>query len=350
MPFKKTDDGSTPDNYALAANYYASVVDTILTWHKDNDIPFYGDEYGEIRYFFPAEANPYGSPRFTSSTATAFTPTEIVISNFESRDDGDFVWVPGDTPAHEYGHILMQRAWGGAYGYDGVGNSANDEEQAESRQIAFKEAWAEFSSHAVFDTTNGCARRSFDDTERTISCPAIGDKIRQLKSDRREQVEIMASLQGAGLEAATERLAQIDADIATQQETLAACQVDNRTTDLNGPLGEGAQWRGNVTHALCDWYDTRNDDDTTQPGLGDDFAENDLYAIWYNLRRMYVDADKYGGEFEEPGLWFCDYVDYYLNVRNSPAEIGHTQHDARLEKVRDLLFNNAIGCYLPPPA
>lgn len=46
-----------------------------------------------------------------------------------------------------------------------------------------------------------------------------------------------------------------------------------------------------------------------------------------------------------PGLWFCDYVDYYLNVRKSAAEVG-AESDG---KVRDLIYNNNIACSLPTP-
>jgi hypothetical protein len=200
---------------------------------------------------------------------------------------GRFAWVDGKTPAHEYGHIMMQRAWDGSYGFKGVGISAGDDEKAPSQQIAFKEAWAEFIARVVFQPTRGCDRPGFD---------------------------------------------------------------DNANTKLNGPLGEGAQWRDNIIKALCDWYNARDDDDTNLAGPGDHFTAEDIYSMWSNLRRMYVDADKYGGKFKDPGLWFCDYVQYYLDVRKSASVEGQSSHESYETKIRDLIYNNNIGCFMPAPS
>ena len=63
---------------------------------------------------------------------------------------------------------------------------------------------------------------------------------------------------------------------------------------------------------------------------------------------MYVDADGYGGEFKNPGLWFCDYVHYYLDVRKSAAAVGTSSHLSYERTIRDLVYNN-IGCSLPAP-
>lgn len=76
----------------------------------------------------------------------------------------------------------------------------------------------------------------------------------------------------------------------------------NKNSPLNGPLGEGAEWRGNIVKALCDWYDSTDDEDRALAGAGDRFRADDIYSMWYNLRRMYVDADTYGGEYKNPGL------------------------------------------------
>ncbi len=270
---------------SIAANYYASIVDSMLVLHRDGEIPFYKDTFGEIEFHYPSDK---------SSTATARAPDEVAISTFESRNVIQTFpvpiatpqWVSGTTPAHEYGHIIMQRAWDGGYGFDGVGISAGDSAKAVSRQIAFKEAWAEYISRAVFEPTRGCDRSSFD---------------------------------------------------------------DNANTPLNGPLGEGAEWRGNIIKALCYWHDSRDDDDTSLAGKGDYFAAADVYSMWYNLRKMYIDRAKYGGEFKDPGLWFCDYVDYYLDVRKSSAAVGAKSHATYENKIRDLIYNNNIGCFMDSP-
>ena len=251
----------TPNDTSIAANYYASLVDTILTFHRDAGVPFYKAEFGEIQYIYPSSA---------SSTATTKSASQVVISTFEGG------WPSGHTSAHEYGHVLMLRAWDGDYGFDGIGISANDSEIAPSRQIAFKEAWAEFTARAVFAETEGCDRPSFD---------------------------------------------------------------DNATKPLPGALGNGTQWRLNVTKALCDWYDARHDDDASLAGAGDHFAASGLYSMWYNLRRMDLDVSAYGGNASHDGLYFCDWVDYYVTVR-SPGSTA---------LVADLVYNENIACYLPTP-
>ena len=71
--------------------------------------------------------------------------------------------------------------------------------------------------------------------------------------------------------------------------------------------------------------------------------------MWANLRNMYVEADKYGGEFKKPGLWFCDYIRYYLDVRKSVAEVGAESHANYEKSIRDLIYNNNIGCSMSSP-
>jgi hypothetical protein len=363
--FSTASDPAEPNNVSIAANYYASIVDAILTLHKNSTIPFYKEEFDEIQYMFPSTK---------SSTATTRSPTEVAISSFESQPDtlgGRFNWIDGKTPAHEYGHVLMQRAWNGSYGFDGVGISANDYEEAPSKQIAFKEAWAEFIARVVFEPTRGCNGTGYDaNGQIVINCNAISRHLAELTSAREQQLAVVEDLEGhagAGLEAAKNQLANLDAQIATEQKSLAACRVDNTTVDmsnsqtysndneentdqnLKGPLAEGAQWRDNITKALCDWYDKSDDDDRHLAGSGDHFNAEDIYSMWYNLRYMYVDADKYGGEYKNPGLWFCDYVHYYLDVRKSAAAVGPSAHASYESSIRDLIYNNNIGCSLGAP-
>jgi hypothetical protein len=284
--FNTGSDPLAPNNDSIAANYYASIVDTILKLHRDNPIPFYESEFGELQYIFPSTK---------SGTATARSPTEVAISTFQSQPpelNGAYAWISGKTPAHEYGHVMMQRAWGGAYGFDGVGEGDPDPDNAAapSVQIAFKEAWADFIARVVFAPTRGCERPDFDPN-------------------------------------------------------------DGKAEDANleGPLGQGAQWRDNIVKALCDWYDKTIDDDRKLAGPGDRFEAEDIHSMWSNLRGMYTEADRYGGEFRKPGLWFCDYVRYYLDVRKSAAAVGAAEHASYEGKVRDLLYNNNIGCSMAPP-
>lgn len=256
------DPGDASD-HAIAANYYASLVDTVLTLHRDNGIPFYKDEFGEVQVLYPSTR---------TGSATALSPTEIALIQ---RSD----WVKGEVVAHEYGHVVMMRAWDGDYGWDGVGNggvSWNVTNPTEPR-IAFKEGWANFISRAVFVETRAYDAPAFD---------------------------------------------------------------DNASTPLPGALGVGWQFVTNVNKLLSDWYDARAD-------AGDHFTAN-LYSIWYNLRRMYLDAGAYGGDFQG-GLTICDYVNYYLDVRKSAAAVGAATHEAYVNSITDLIYNNNIACFLPAP-
>lgn len=56
-----------------------------------------------------------------------------------------------------------------------------------------------------------------------MSCTALQTDLTQLRAQRRQQVEVMQFLQGAGLQAAQEQLDRIDADIASAEAALDLC-------------------------------------------------------------------------------------------------------------------------------
>ncbi len=142
---------------AIAANYYASLVDTILTVHRDAGIPFYKGRFGEVFVLYPSNR---------TGSATALSPEEIAIIDKNN-------WVKGEVVAHEYGHILNQRAWDGDYGWGGVGNSGIDWNATTPAmaRIAFKEGWANFLSRAVFRETMAAADPEFDDNTNKPPMP-----------------------------------------------------------------------------------------------------------------------------------------------------------------------------------
>jgi len=215
--------------------------------------------------------------------------------------------------------------------------------------IAFKEGWAEFIGRVVFAPTRGCARPSYDKNGPTATCDPLRKQVADLEQKVADQQQLVANLPGAGHDAAQGVLDDLEAQLATRRIALAKCQ-DNTTTDLPGSLGEGAWWRDNVTKALCDWYDAAPDDDERMAGAGDRFADDNIQAMWLNLERMKLDASKYGGQVTNPGLWFCDYVSYYLDVRMSEAAVGTRAHAGFEDAIRDLIFNNNIACSMTPPS
>ena len=56
-----------------------------------------------------------------------------------------------------------------------------------------------------------------------MSCTTLQNDLSKLRAQRREQVQVMEFLQGAGLQAAQEQLARIDADIASTKISLDLC-------------------------------------------------------------------------------------------------------------------------------
>ncbi|MET1083814.1 MAG: hypothetical protein ABWY12_12325, partial [Burkholderiales bacterium] len=319
------------------------------------------DEFGELQYIFPSTTR-CATVNFKTTTATACSPTEIVISSYQSQPPelkGAYSWVEDSwVPAHEYGHVMMQRAWGGSYGFDGIGTTAEADVKAPppSRQMAFKEAWPEFIARVVFQPTRGCDRKGFDENGE-LDCAAISKRLTELNANRKQQVKVIEDFKGGSLDHLKDQLERLDAQIAAEQKKLADCRTYNVRSgkeaedgsNLKGPLGEGAEWRDNIVKALCDGYDSSPDDDKLLAGHGDHWGAEDIYSMWDNLRQMYVEADKYGGNYKKPGLWFCDYVSYYLNVRKSASAVGQATHADYENSIRDLIYNNNIGCSMSAP-
>lgn len=149
MGFRPRDsEADDPTAPALAANYFASAVDTIRTVHDSGDIPFYLDEFGELRFVYPSEQ---------TNSATTFTPSEVGIVE---RDE----WAKGEVVAHEYGHVLNLRAWDGDYGWDAIGRKWSVHSEVDPR-LAFKEGWGNFVSRVVFTESGTCETANFDDND-----------------------------------------------------------------------------------------------------------------------------------------------------------------------------------------
>jgi hypothetical protein len=220
----------------------------------------------------------------------------------------------------------------------------------------------EFVKHVVFKDSLGCQRPGYD-ANGIRPCSDIAQRLSGLRAERgRTQAEFdSGSLQGNDAKLALQALADLDGQIAAEEAKRAECRREGGYTalgsageaeedaNLKGALGEGASWRDNVVKALCDWYDSTDDNDPDAAGPGDHFAAEDIHSMWSNLRNMYLEADKYGGQYKNPGLWFCDYVRYYLDVRKSAAAVGAKEHANYENSIRDLIDNNNIGCSMSSP-
>jgi len=341
----------------VASNYWASVIDGAIFLHEEVGIPSFQDEFGALSYYYPSSE---------SGTATALSPHKVAISPY--KFEGLLpAWIPGKTPVHEYGHILMQRAWGGGYGFPGTGRSANDYERASSpaAQVAFKEAWAEFVARVVFSDAYGCEGEEFDlNNHKTF------DRFR----DEQEKEAFLLL---------TDR----------RRAELGGMEKEDRAEegfDIFGPILapwlQGVEYRYNNLKFLCDFYDSTPISDnvkdpsevtpgargstkprTLQGSLGSPrpvnergpFAEPLQYPsldrredrlnvsmldMWTILRGMFLRHNEYGGKFVDPGLYVCDWAGYYVNLINSEEAIGDEAHEVVAKKVRDLVSLNNMSC------
>lgn len=150
-------DPSVAEDHSIAANYYATLVDTVRTLHRQESIPFYYEDYGEVEYIYPSTA---------TSSGTTKSASRVVIA---ARTD----WIKGPLIAHEYGHVVHLRAWeDDAYGWDGIGASWSIDEWQTAR-LAFKEGWANFISRVVHATDQSCTH-SFDSNSDQPLDGAVG--------------------------------------------------------------------------------------------------------------------------------------------------------------------------------
>ncbi|MCP4573657.1 MAG: hypothetical protein GY838_14965 [bacterium] len=250
--------GTDPDEadaHAIAVNHYASVVDVILALHRDNDVPFGKDDFGLLQVEYPSNGTSKGMTKSAS----------LILLAEKSK------FPVGQLVAHEYGHAVHLRAWGGSYGWPGIGYGWTSGRAQEPR-VALKEGWANFVAHYALETYT--------------------------------------------------------------------------SSDTSGPQGtveDGYRWIGNVESLFSDWVDDDRDDEAKIAGYGDRFQAS-LKSTWKNLRDMASHADDW-----RDGLTVCDYVDYYLYVRKSVANVGREDHERYVELISNLAFNNNIDCGLPHP-
>lgn len=133
--------GDERNDHARAANQYASLVDAIVTLHREEGIPFRKSRYGKVQVRYPS--------RWSSGRATAADLIDLDNSG----------WPDGGKAIHEYGHIVHRRAWGGDYAGHEDPIQAWGPGTVESPFIAFKEGWANFIERYV---TGKCFRSAYD--------------------------------------------------------------------------------------------------------------------------------------------------------------------------------------------
>ena len=211
-------------------------------------------------------------------------------------------WPKGDY--HEYGHTVHGRSWQGTLG--GCGNCPNGSDlrdgvaswaptSREYPHTAFVEGWASFAGLAVRNYPDGCGT-STDSNDTKKVCNAD------------------------------------------------PTEFPDDPSYVTHP-GDGKSYARNVAKVLCDWLDDSafHDDDHRLAGYGDHFSAT-LKSTWWNLKELWDWSNK------ADGLQICDYVDYYLYERKSIPNVGVQQHNAYVDWITNLVYNNAVSCGFPAPS
>ncbi len=265
--------GTVTDLDAQAANVFASLVDVTRAFHVNDTVPFLYDEYGDVYVVFPT---------LRSTVASTYSEQRIDISAPGSGGGTQTPsqWINGNGPMHEYGHIIQLRAFDGNGNHVNYNFDNNDSWSISSKefpQTAFTEGWANFVSRATLEDVPNSATTDY-----------------------------------------------------------FGCSGDFDTGDIYGssttaPSNDGHWYPGNVTKALCDWFDSSRD---PLDGTGDHWAASSLHSMWLNLDGMYANATT---QQRNAGLDFCHWVDDYLYIRKAGDP-------AYLDSIRDLIENNGISC------
>ncbi|MEE2789034.1 MAG: hypothetical protein VX589_16985 [Myxococcota bacterium] len=133
------------NDYSRAANNYASLVETIVTLHEIDGIPFRKDRFGAVQVRFPSRANDGQTPDY-----------DLIEMNSSG-------WPKGNKMMHEYGHIIHRRAWGGDYAGKKRGVFEDwSPKSYETPFTAFKEGWANFISQYVRGVCTGKPDTNYD--------------------------------------------------------------------------------------------------------------------------------------------------------------------------------------------
>jgi hypothetical protein len=323
--------------WAMAANHYATLVDTMYVLHNQAEIPFKYDNYGEVVVEMCEKdyAKTFKGKHITQcARGYAYSAGLIKITQPE-------IWPIGPLVAHEYGHVLQRRASDGTYGWKknivnsdcrpdepvdcpygrrdedkmkgGVVYNSNYEaneswgnwsgDTYEYPKVAFKEGWANFVANAVMDR---CAE--IDENSNS------GQNVYPHYSDG-GQVLLEAMV--------------------------------NSTNTGNG-------YPGNVTKFLCDWYDEHpaQDDDAElvygnkdlRPGYGDRFRE-DLLSMWLNLEELWQTSTSEQRE----SLTICDYAKTYITAKRGKIRVEGDTHSSYEDLIVNLLYNNGLKCGYDKP-
>jgi len=353
--------------WAIAANHYASLVETVNKFHnagidlnKTSD-----DEWGAFRAVMcSADYASSGPSSPGCSRGYAKSENEIWITE-------PAIWTTGVVVPHEFGHVVQRRAFNGTYGWPrNITSSDCPEDPIEcpyGRRDPDKMPEGPYADPRYYgNTPPGWRRWSYD----TYEWPKVAFKEGWANFVANVGLNTCDQLDRNGPSSYSHY--SHDHDRPFQ---LISPDVD----PIGKTLTKGFGYAGNITNFLCDWYDSdgkekeksyidqnypsvshtvlglshgtmvvdgsTNDNDPKRPGYGDHFNAG-LSSMWHNLRQTWKTASPQ----RRKGIQICDYVDYYLNDRKSPSRVGQADHDKYEDRIVNMLYNNGLECGYDEPA
>ena len=316
--------------WAIAANHYASLVDSMHVLHDEAKIPFRFKEYGALEVYMCPQAY-----------RDRLSETDKNRECFKGRAYGSGLigstepkmWPIGPLMAHEYGHIIDSRT-----GY-----------QSDCA------AWGLTDCHYGRQVPDLMEGGVLDDEDNEYYKDKNGDGLYQDTGEEWEEGWLRTSWSATSYEYPYVALLEGWASFVSRAVFKTCDEIEENTgggsvqPDYPNSAHHGNGYVRNVTKLFCDWYDEhRSEDDDAEeisggvdrfPGYGDRFDAS-LWSIWYNLDNS---------TSSKKGRNICDYVRYYIEDRKGATRVGQSDHDYYKGRIIDLLYNNGLKCSYEPP-
>ena len=340
-------DDSNGKEFAIAANRYASMVDTARVLHEEEEIPFRFNRYGGLVVYICPKSYA-DSLKEKKRDKECFNGRAYGSSVIGTREPS--VWIWGGLIAHEYGHTVDARtgdqtncrAWGltdciyGRQAPDLMEGGVLDDED--------NEYYEDKNGDGLYENTGkeweeGWTRSSWSSTSYEYPFVALsegwGSFVSRAVFGSCDEIEENTPKRGGAVQP------DYDDTVHDHRENNVVTRHRHRTDSEH--TGNG--YVRNVTKTLCDWYDDhRSQDDDAEmldingvdrfPGYGDRFQAS-LWSMWHNL-----DQSTPG----KKGKDICDYARYYIEDRKAPERVGQSDHDFYKERIVNLLYNNGLKC------
>ena len=222
----------------------------------------------------------FTSREIKTSTATACSPTEIVISSYQSQpSELKGALLVGRSRRQDAGARVRARHDAARLGRLVRLRRRRQSQPATTRRRPRRRSPSRRPGPS--SSPMSCSSRRSAATARASTTNGAARLRRHLETPRRARAEREHRSRPSGFKGGAGGTAgPVEADstqqIAAQQKKLADCRTYSvrsgdeaeEGSNLKGPLGEGAQWRDNIVKALCDWYDSSSDDDKTAGRAG----------------------------------------------------------------------------------